>query len=636
MPSEIPHDLALIIGDRTAELIDHFAASIRPPSSEPIWRWAEQHIELSAATSDIPGPISYELFPASKIFFDHAQNPRTRRITVMASAQSGKTEDVITLLLWTVKENPMPTMWAMAVADQCEEFAKDRLYPAFQNCKPVFALAPNDRRLWTKRMIKFDTMTLHLRGSNSKAKLQSSPVGRIICDERREWRPGSIQTIRKRTMTFAECQEISMGVAGEKNGELHIDWLEGSQTFIHWRCLKCGHGQPWRFGRKPSILFPEMRTRGGIVWPTDDRTKPDGRWELEAVEKLARYECENCGELYESKDKGKMLATTYENHRNERALPAHFSMHRTALMMPWESCGFGQIAVRFLKAMSSMKVGDLEPLRTFVTEDLGEPFEPPQDLKQKGQLLDRIGDYSMGQCWWEKPDPKLSIFVPGAWTLEKGTALILTFDRQLMYLRYVLRQWRSHGESRLIDVGKVASLDDLRAKQLSLKIRDQCVWGDDAGPGVADFRQTALRWQWNVIKGEDSEYFTITRRDKGVDKSFRQGWRETSFDPGIGTTREGRAVMRAFLWSNPWYKDKLYFLFIPGRGPLWEIPKDCPADYHAEMNANEWREKENAAGQIEGYFHEAGADHAADCELSQLVVADIGNLTRLSAAPPKA
>lgn len=617
--------------DWARKLTDHLGAlfkvlldSIRPPSEVPIWKWLEEFCELDPATSQFGGPVSFDLFPASKIFFTHAQNSRTRRITVMVSHQSGKTENAIMLVLWSVLEKPMPTMWVMAAADQCEEFAKDRLYPAFQNCKPVFAVCPRERKFWTKRMLKLPTMTLHLRGSNSRAKLQSSPVGRIILDERREYRPGAVHLVRNRTTTFTGSQEISMGVAGRKGDELHTDWEDGSQGFIHFHCLKCNHSQPFRFGTKASVLFPEARACGGLVWETNDTTKPDGEWNYQEVEKAVRYQCENpeCKAEFQNSEKIKLLGTVHEFHRNPSALPEHPSLHWNTLMMPWPRCDWGKIAVRFLKAKQAFKRGDIEPLYTVITEDFGEPFALP-DRTERVDLQDRKGNYKLGEYWMDPKDPT---------KMDPNTVAIMTFDRQQFYVRYIVRQWRRNGESRLVHFGSEPSLDALRDLQLKLGLKDRWVWGDDGGPSVAEFRQKAFRWGWNIMKGEDRAHYTIHVRQGGVDKSVRQSWQKTEFDPGIGTTRQGRATMAAYLWSNPAAKDKLYWFCIRGLGPLWEIPQDVPPEYITELNGNEWQDEDKATGAKEG-FEEVGPDHAADAELMSLIVADIGGLSRVLANP---
>lgn len=615
-----PPDWLASLSRHSVALLQTFLAAIRPPSRVPIWQWLEANYDLIPGKSALPGRVSFEFLPASRFFFDHAQDYRCSKNTEMVCHQSGKTENSIMLLCWMVVECPMPLMWVMANADQCEDFGKDRLYPAIENCAAAFALAPKERERWTRRMVQLDSMTVHLRGSNARGKLKSSPIGKIIADERSDWKHGSIGTLRERLTTFSNSQEISMGTPGVKDDELHTDWKEGSQTFMHFNCIDCGHSQPFRFGKEPSVLFPDARTKGGLVWPANEETKPDGEWDLTdggAVERLTRLECEKCGRLYQNSEKVQLLKTVHEHHRNPDALPAHYSSSRNVLMMPWAKVAWGRVAVKFLKAKAAMKRGDLEPMKTFIQEDLGEPWELPSLYKQKGDLLERIGSYKMGE-YWLGPDG----------LLEKDTALILTADRQLMYLVYVVRQVRKTGGSRLVHRGKVASLDDLRARQMELKIRNQCVWCDDGGGQTAEFRQKALQWGWNILKGEDFDHFVIQHKENGVDKSYRQGWRKTEFDPGIGTTSQGRATKDAFLWSNVWYKDKLFFMCITGKGPLWEIPSDIDAEYLQQMTANEYREKTNSQGVRENYWHVTGADHFADCELEMMVVLDIGGLGR--------
>lgn len=606
-------------------LLNVFLSAIKPPSLLPIWQWLELHYEVTEGNY-LPGKINFDLFPASKFFFEHAQDYRCRKISEMVCHQSGKTENMMMLFCWSVVESPISTIWVMADADMLEQVAKTRIFPAIEACQPTYELAPKEREKWTKNMIQFDSMTLLLRGSNSKKKLKSNPMGKIFCDERSDWKPGSIGTLRERLTTFSNSQEISAGTPGVLNDEWHNDWKEGSQTFMHFRCLDCGHSQPFRFGRDPSVFFPEKRERGGVVWPCNEETKPNGKWDLEdggAVERLSRYECEKCGRQYANAEKVLLIKAVLQHHRNPNALPHHYSSSRNVLMMPWRSCSFGKVAVKFLKAVAAMKGGDLEPMRTFVTEDLGEPWTPPSIYKQKGDLLERIGDYKMGQYWME----------PDGVTREKGTAFILTFDRQMDYLPYVVRQVRKNAQSRLVHIGKVPTMEDLRAVQMELKILNQCMWGDDGGLFANEFRQKCLQWNWNILKGDDREHFTIHHIEEGVDKSFWQGWRETKFDAGIGTTRQGFATVKAWLWSNPWFKDRLYFSILRGLGTLWEIPSDITTEYLDQLNANEWREKQNAQGQIEGYFHETGPDHFADCELMQDVVVSIAGWNRTAHQP---
>lgn len=621
---EIPEDIALIIGDKTESLAQYFASQIRQGSIQPYWQWAELHKELPPQNADASGKINYDLFPASKFFFEWAKNPRNRRCTGLCCSQSCKTEDMITIIQYDVSEDPTPTMWVMAVADQCKEFGKDRLFPAFENCASSWEHAPKDRRHWTSNYIKFDTMSLFLRGANSKAKLKSSPIGKIICDERDMWAKGAINTLRKRLTTFSDPREFSMGVGGVVNDELHTDWKSGSQTFYHFRCVKCGCSQPWRFGKASSVYWKHERACGGVVFDNYDVTRPNGIWELDAVEREAKWECENadCRYRHDKSDKLAMIKSCHEYHSNPRALPAHYSFTRQLAMLNWDEADWGKIARRFIEAKMALKHGDVEKMKTWVQEDCGEPWESPVLYHQAGDISDRKGEYKLGQMWMDIKEPD---------KMEKNTVLILTFDRQLMQkLRYVVRQWRTNGQSRLVWEGWKPSLDDLRAFQLEKGIKDKCMWGDAQGPKVSEFRMFALRVGWGMLSGESEKYFSISETRDGKKVQFRQGWRLTSFDPGIGTSHEGRlGNMEATLWSNFWYKDKLYFHFIKGGfAPLWEYPSDVSGEYISELGSCELREKELSDGTTEQYFHKTGPDHAADCEQMQLVVADRAGFTR--------
>lgn len=570
-------------------------------------------------TGPMPGRYSTDFTPMVRWFFDGSETPGVSRVTGQISAQSAKTQTMINKCVRTIAEDPGPAMWVGATKDNAEEFAQKRLFPAVEQCAKTAALLPKEKRKRSKKLIQFDSMNLMLRGTESRIGLQSDPVRYIFCDERREWKRGAIDLLRKRTRTFYNAIEIGIGTAGDEGDELDSDFRAGSQTHAHFNCLACGYSQPFRFGKTESSYFPKPRERGGLVWDESDITRPCGSWgDYEEVKKTVRFECESCGHRHHNTDKLKLVKTLHPVDYNPKAPKKFKSYHWNALAMLWAECDWALIVEEFLRAAEESKRGNIEPLRAFITETLGEPFQKKSLYKQKGDLIERIGAYKLGEYWLD-PDGQR----------EKGTALILTFDRQQDHLPYVVRQVRKNGQSRLVHLGKSASLDDLRAVQMELKILNQCMWGDDGGLFTNEFRQKCLQWNWNILKGEDWEHFTIQHREDGVDKSYRQGWRETKFDAGIGTTREGFATVKAWLWSNPWFKDRLYFSLLRGLGPLWEIPSDVPTEYLEQVNANELRERTSKAnGQKETYFHETGADHFADCELMQDVVVSIAGWNR--------
>ena len=606
--------------NKVQQLFQNIGKALAPPSNLPAWQWLEENLTLDKGAA-IPGRYSTDYIPFVRHFFNMAQDARPRRLTMMVSAQSAKTQNGINLVLHRIVEDPATMMWVMASKEHCDEFPKKRLNPAIENCPPALALYPPERNRATKSLVQFDTMNLLFRGSNSRVGLQSDPVRWLICDERREWRPGAIELVRKRTRTFHNFQEISMGTAGVKNDELHRDFLDGTQTFIHWLCPHCQHSQPFRFGRKVSSLFLASRERGGVVWETSEKTKPDGKWNWEAVRASVRYECESCGHLFANHEKRRLLDSWHPFDANPAPTSGFVSMHWNALYMPWSSCDWAELAVEFLKANHAQKLGKLEPMKAFVTETLGEPWEDHSEKLEVNTLRARCGGYKSGEFY---PQTKH----------DKGFARIITVDVQNGYLVVVLRQWQRGVGSRLVFARKMFTFDDLRAFQVDHGVKDQCVWIDSGFDTETVYAECLKygRWNrvageivwegWTPMKGEDDDYFTVQVEGKGVRRPFRK----THVDPFIGKSRQGQfRNFPLYLWSNPTYKGRLFFHILP-KTSSWEIPSDISNEYLDQLKATEIVKTTGADGQEEVEFKRTGPDHFADCELMGLVVADVGGL----------
>lgn len=612
-------------------------SAARPPSPLPDDKWLEEHYEIQRGSGR--GRPQFGFLPIALIllkYMNRTVSPWVVRVVVMACAQSAKTETVLMYLCRRIAERPIDAMWATATKTSAKDFMTKALQGSIRSCRPALEFAPPDSK-WTKALLMFSNgMRLMMRGSESRIELQGDPIGLLICDERREWKRGAIDMIRKRTRTMSDALEISMGVAGEENDELDRDWKDGSQTFVHWNCPGCKHSQPFRFGRDASALFPDDRKQGGVIWDDNETTHPGGKWDYDEVEKSARYQCEECGRLFGNHEKLDLLQSAHEFHRNPKALKQGLiSIHWNALYMPWQSCTFGAIAVEFLKAMAALKVGDIEPLKAFVTETSGEPWQVRNRKKAEGEVLNRRGEYVMGEMILKDPAAPDSRIAPA------GHPLILTFDRQRQELKYVIRQWMPGGRSRLVTCGAVPHYDDLRALQLKWRIPSNTihgqkgranghVYGDDGGKLTTEFRQACVRYGWIPLKGDHYKHYTsYVDMDDGTKKAVYSGWRATEFDLGIGKMAQTNATIAAWMFSSFWFKEKLYCNFLKGVGPVWEIPIDIPDQYVKELSADSLEEKKAADGSTETYFAENDVNDFGDCEVMQLVVADIAGITRL-------
>jgi phage terminase large subunit GpA-like protein len=589
----------------------HIRECVAPPSDMPEWKWWEENIDLGNE-SVVAGRYSTELMPIARFVSAHRDNPFTRRIVEMVSAQSAKTRVALNMILHDECEDPATAMWIMASADHCKEFYYKRLEPAFENCELTKDWKADGRLQLRRLLVQTPGMNLLLRGSNSRVSLQSDPVRRLYCDERREWKKGAIDLVRKRTRTFHNFLEVSMGTAGEVNDELHLDWKEGSQTFFHFNCPHCGHSQPFRFGKKESPLFPKPMERGGIVWETNEKTKPGGEWNEKEVKKTVRYECENCGHRFHNSEKLTLMKSLHEFHRNPDALPKIASLHWNALYMPWPDCDWAEIAWEFLKAVKAYHYGNIEPMIAFTTETCGEPWELRGERPKENDLRKQCG----ALCG----DP----YNRGQWVADETAARLLLVDCQALqggHLKWSAHQLWPHGDSRLIDYGKVTGFEELRDLQRAQSIRSECVFLD-SGWNTSKVYAAAFTFGWGILKSDDPKYFVTYVRNVPQ----RYPWKLTEIDPSLGKKGQGRSLMPLILWSMPTYLDRLLLYIAQGKGPRWLIPDDIGDDWLHEMTSMEKRRKKGSDGQEEEYWHRLHVNDWMICALQLLVVADAGGV----------
>lgn len=593
------------------------------PSTDPMWKWWELHIRLDK-TASVKGSYSTELVPMVRIWANWAQNPETRRFVSILSAQSTKTQNAINLILWAIKEDPDSTMWVMASKEHVDEFKRKRLMPAIDDCKAIAKFVPKDPTSRSRMLIEFTTMILILRGSNSKIGLQSDPIRRVICDERREWKKGAIVLLRKRLRTYPNALEISIGTAGPENDELHLDWQDGSQGFVHWYCPHCNHSQPFRFGRKESPFFPQARKKGGIRWAPE--AKVDGDWDEKIFKESVYYECESCAAQFKNHQKLMLLQSMHEVHRRPEMLPAYPSLHWNALYMPWKDCDWAEIAWEFIKALEKISYGDMEPMKGFITETLGEPWREEGENAKPSEILERRQTYKSGEKWPASND----------------IADILTVDVQNAFVVILHRQWKAGGKgSRLIKACRLLSFDEVRKYQEEHKIKDLGVFVDCAWENTKVF-EACLKYGWNATLGDAAEEFVQMLFDTGQQKNvpIKTYWKLSNVDPHIGTARAGRFTVRRYSWSKPHYRTKLFFHAMKGTAEPWELPEDVE-EMHAKED-RDWRYMSQMSNvkrkaimggpsdtQIIGHeWEEHGRHDYPDLECHQLLAADVCNLTR--------
>jgi len=595
------------------DLAKFYGAQCAPPCPDPMWQWWEKNIEIR--DGPFPGPYRTDLTPMSRWIAEWAQDPRVKKIVGMGAAQTLKTCFLLNLFNWIVNEAAGTVMWIMADGDSIREFWTKRLAPSIDGCAKTTARFISR----IKDLICFDSLNLLLRGANSRAKLQSDPVRYLICDERREWKRGAIDLARKRTRTYSESKEISMGTAGEVGDELHGDYKEGSQTMPHFNCLKCGHSQPFRFGRDKTSMFPEPRALGGMRWPQPgepeyETVRPGGQWDFVALKKHVTFECESCGARFTNDDKYELIRTMHPHDYNPAAPASVKSLHWGASEFIWPDCDWDKIVQEFLKAVEAAKAGNPEPLRAFVTETLGEPWSDQLGIIEDfGFLEARKQDYKYGAEW----EP---------WSEEK--IRFMAADRQEAggeHYWYAIRAFGMFGKSRLVTYGRcenTAQLDAIR-EEFKVSKENACI---DSGWKASEVYRFCASLGWKAFKGEpELEYFThIIQSSNGSKKSVRRVWDKTYVDPFLGQ-RQGQAKKTLPLFRHVGNGTKdILAEFLTGLIGEFSIPETVGRDYLKQVSAEKRKEREDSKHRVIREWHRVYRDnHLFDCELIILVAAII-------------
>ena len=564
--------------------LEGFLSTCKPLDKRAPWQWAEDNVTIDK-TSPFAGRFRADTAPWTKELMEVWADNRVRSVSVMCSAQSSKTQTLMILLSWSIAEDAGPALWVMASQPEAQEFCRDRLWPTFDNCPKVAAMMPRDRSARKKTDLAFDSMPLSVTSAGSKSKLQSKPIRWLILDEVRNYPKGALELALKRTRAFWNSRTAIVSTPDMEQDAVHRAFLMGDQRRYFSACPACSH----RF---------ELRWEC-IKWDENETTRPaGGRWDFDALAPTIRVECPECKHRIEDRPQerqqlaegGKWVRT------NEAAPEDRVSFTWNALLPPWVS--WRSCVEEFLNAQAALKWRNEEPLKAFINETLGEPWEDRmKETRDWQQILDRRGEFNLGD----------------AWTDEKRR--FLTIDVQKDHLWYLCRAWGNGGESRLVAFGRLSSLEELPAKAEELKVAADDVAIDSGWS--ADVVYTACvemgEGRWKPMKGDRAPFFRV--------KNTRRAWTKTLVEVGIGTKRQGAARLYLYIHSNLATKDILGAR-MAGLSAGWQIARDAPQEYLDQVTAEERRERVDGKGQISYEWVKVKKDnHAFDLEAMQIVCA---------------
>lgn len=342
----------------------------RPPPDLTVSEWADKYRRLSAESSASPGRWRTSVVEYLREPMDMVGDPKVRRISLMTSAQVGKSSFVENVIGFFMHLDPCPILMVNPRVDDVKMFSKERFAPMVRDTPVLRSLVKTNKSRDSGNTIaskQFPGGALSLVGANAPAGLASRPIRVVCCDEvdRYERSAGTegdpINLAIKRTTTFWNRVIVFVSTPGNKGvSRIEEEYLAGDQRQRHCACPHCGATQVLRWAQ--------------VKW---EPGQPD----------TAMYECEHCEGKWD--DEERILAVREGEWIPQKPFNGNVSYHLNQLYSPFAPLSDG---VRDFLASR----GNAELMKTWTNTFLGETWEEQGQRLEWSDIMDNreewVGD----------------------------------------------------------------------------------------------------------------------------------------------------------------------------------------------------------------------------------------------------
>ena len=550
----------------------------KPADMRPPWQWAEDN--YTVPVSAIPGPWRSENSPWVRKPMEDFANNAIRQITILCAAQSAKTETMLVILCWIIAEDPSPTMWVTSSDEEALKFCNERLMPALRLCEPVRTQIPHERTLAKSQEILFPTMALECVGANAKAKLQSRSRRFLLLDEVRNWPDWALPMVMMRVRTWWNSRVVVLTTPEKVHDTVHLQFLDGSQCHYHVPCLGCGRKAPLEF---ENLKAEHPETHKCVKWgEIPGALDADRKWDFNKLAPYIRYVCPACGHMHEDRPQiRRRIALEGEWVSHNPKAPAHLVSYTwSALLPPWVK--WHRLVEQFLLANAALEFGNWEPLKSFITESLGKPWEDRlRFAKTEGYIDDRVTDFS-------------APFVEA-----RRFMCIDVQGRGGRHFYWSIHSFAQGGAHRVIAFGRAWSVDELRSAASEHRVDSPNV-AIDSGHWAAEVYKYIMEsgvlpngdYAWKAMKGDKAPYYVV----EGLRRPFTWSW----VDPYLGKRSQDRVrPIRQVLFSKTALLD-LAEADMRGLGPTLELPAGAEMlhEYKMHLTAYERMDRTASSGEV--------------------------------------
>lgn len=271
----------------TLQLMSKLADQLRPKENMTISQWADKYMVLPEGSNEA-GRYSSDTIPYQKAIMDAITDPEVVDVTVMSSAQVGKTTIIMCGIAYYIDYEPTTQMLVMPTITDSEKFSKTRFAQMIADIPQLSSKVadPKTRNSNNTILLKgYPGGSIALGGANSPSSLASDPRRIIWMDEVDRFPESAggegnpVKLAEKRATSYWNKKHIKTStptIAGRSR--IESAYNKGSKEEWNVKCPDCGAWQTYSFKR---VDFPTVSmacAACGVLIPERRWKESDHKW----------------------------------------------------------------------------------------------------------------------------------------------------------------------------------------------------------------------------------------------------------------------------------------------------------------------------------------------------------------------
>ncbi len=271
----------------TLQFMSRLAERLRPKESMTISEWADRYMVLPEGSSEA-GRFSTDTIPYQKEIMDAITDPEVTDVSVMSSAQVGKTTIVMCGTAYYIDYEPATQMLVMPTIADGEKFSKTRFSRMIADVPQLASKVADAKTRNSNNTILLKVYpggSIAIGGANSPSSLASDPRRVIWMDEvdRFPESAGSegnpVKLAEKRATSYWNKKHIKTStptIAGRSR--IEDEYNDGSMEVWSVQCMECGAWQPYDFRRVDFKSVSMACAECGVLVPEREWKDSRHKW----------------------------------------------------------------------------------------------------------------------------------------------------------------------------------------------------------------------------------------------------------------------------------------------------------------------------------------------------------------------